>query len=110
MVTITVINRAPIVNAGADQAIVYPNRAVLTGKVTDDGLPSPPALSYTWSKVSGPGTVSFPIDTDKGITTSGATFTTTVTFSRTGSYTLRLTGSDGALSSSDNVVVSVRKK
>jgi VCBS repeat-containing protein len=110
-VTITVqppVNQAPVVNAGTDQVIVYPRNLVLTGKVTDDGLPNPPALTYAWSKVSGPGTVTFtPIS---GSATSGVPFTSTVTFSRTGSYTLRLTGKDGVLSSSDDVVVSVRKK
>jgi hypothetical protein len=80
---------------------------VLTGKVTDDGLPSG-SLTYGWSKVSGPGAVGF--TPTNGSTTSGTPFTTTVTFTKTGSYTLRLTGSDGALLSTDDVIVSVRKK
>jgi VCBS repeat-containing protein len=109
-ITITVqapVNQAPTVNAGSDQVIVYPNAAVLTGNVTDDGLPSG-SLSYTWSKVSGPGAVGF--TPTNGSTTSGTPFTATVTFTKAGSYTLRLTGRDGALSSTDDVIVNVRKK
>ena len=34
--------------------------AALSGSVDDDGLPNPPgAVTTTWSKVSGPGSVSF---------------------------------------------------
>jgi hypothetical protein len=109
-VTITVqppVNQAPTADAGPDKTIVYPSTVVLTGKVTDDGL-GPGSLTYSWSKVSGPGAVGF--TPTNGSTTSGALFTTRVTFTKTGSYTLRLTGSDGALSSTDDVIVSVRKK
>ena len=35
-----------------------PNAAALNGTVTDDGLPNN-TLTITWSKVSGPGTVTF---------------------------------------------------
>ena len=53
-------NRAPAVNAGADRTITLPATATLAGTATDDGLPSPPAqLSTAWSRVSGPGTVTF---------------------------------------------------
>ena len=51
---------APTVNAGADQTITLSGAAQLSGSVTDDGLPNPPGTTtITWSKVSGPGTVSF---------------------------------------------------
>ena len=54
-----VINTAPVVEAGADQTITLPdNVASLSGTVTDDGLPAAP-LTTQWSKVSGPGTVTF---------------------------------------------------
>src|SRR5262245_63500251 len=53
-------NQAPSVNAGPDQTITLPSSANLVGTVSDDGLPNPPgAVSTTWSKVSGPGTVTF---------------------------------------------------
>jgi hypothetical protein len=103
-VTVTVYaagtNAAPVVNAGVDQNVVLPGTASLAATVTDDGLPNPPsALSLTWSKVSGPGTVSF------GSPNAAAT---TATFSTNGTYVLRLTASDSALSSYDDVVVNAQ--
>ena len=54
------VNQAPTVNAGSDQSITLPATASLSGTATDDGLPTPPAaITTTWSKVSGPGTVTF---------------------------------------------------
>ena len=92
-------NQAPQVNAGQDQTITLPNTANLVATATDDGLPSPPAqLTFTWSKVSGPGTVNF------GTPNS---LTTTATFDIAGSYVLRITVSDSDLSASDDVIVNV---
>ena len=96
----TPANSAPLVNAGADQTITLPNLATLSGTASDDGLPNPPAaLTYAWSTVSGPGTVTFG---------SASSLATTAGFSSAGTYTLRLTVSDSALSSSDDVVVTVQ--
>jgi hypothetical protein len=92
-------NTAPTVNAGADQTITLPASATLAGTASDDGLPDPPSnLTITWSKVSGPGTVTF---------ANPSAPSTTATFSVSGSYTLRLTGNDGALAASDDVIVTV---
>ena len=90
-------NTPPVVNAGPDQGITLPASAALVGTATDDGLPNN-TLTTTWSAVNGPGTVTF-----------GNPFqlSTTASFSIPGSYTLRLTASDGVLSSSDDVVISV---
>ncbi len=52
-------NHAPTANAGPDQTITLPNQATLNGSVSDDGLPSGSTLTSLWSKVSGPGTVTF---------------------------------------------------
>ena len=80
------------------RSITLPNAATLAGTATDDGLPSPPAaLTYTWSKVSGPGAVTFG---------NASLLNTTASFSAAGSYTLRLTVSDSALSPNDEIVVS----
>ena len=50
-------NQPPNVRVGPDLAVVRPNLAVLSGTVTDDGLPVPPgATSASWSMASGPGT------------------------------------------------------
>ena len=80
-------------------AVTRPTAADLAGSVTDDGLPAPPGLvTAAWSKVSGPGTVAF---------ADAAAASTTATFSAAGSYVLRLTGDDGALTVSDDVTVTV---
>lgn len=93
-------NTAPVVNAGPDLNITLPANAVLNGSATDDGLPNPPAqLTVSWTKVGGPGTVTF--------TNNGTTAQTQASFSLAGTYTLRLSASDSALTSSDDVVVIV---
>ena len=53
------INAAPTVNAGTDQTITLPAGATLAGTASDDGLPAGSTLTTTWSKFSGPGTVTF---------------------------------------------------
>ncbi|HEX6257182.1 MAG TPA: hypothetical protein VFZ70_15345, partial [Euzebyales bacterium] len=54
------VNVAPVVSAGPDRSVTLPASASLDGSVSDDGLPVPPgAVTTLWSKVSGPGTVSF---------------------------------------------------
>src|SRR6266516_3620799 len=99
-IVITVIpeNHAPSVSAGADQAITLPAVASLSGTAVDDGLPSGSTLNSTWSKVSGPGTVTFGAANNTS---------TTASFSVAGTYVLRLTASDSQLSSSDDIVVTV---
>ncbi|KAF0242744.1 MAG: hypothetical protein FD167_3841, partial [bacterium] len=92
-------NKAPVVNAGVDQAITLPAQASLSGTVTDDGLPNN-QLAINWSKVSGAGTVTF---------TNPTAATTTASFSAAGVYILRLTAGDGQLSSSDDVQVTVNQ-
>ena len=93
------VNKAPTVNAGPDQTITLPATASLSGTASDDGLPNPPAtLTTTWSKVSGPGTVTF---------ANASARATTATFSTSGSYVLRLTASDSALSATDDIAITV---
>lgn len=92
-------NQPPIVNAGADLSVTLPAAATLNGSAVDDGLPNPPGtLAFSWSQVSGPGTTTF------GTPTGSAT---SASFSTTGVYVLRLAASDGALSASDTVQVTV---
>jgi hypothetical protein len=93
------VNQAPTVNAGSDQTITLPASASLRGTANDDGLPAPPAtLTTTWSRVSGPGTVTF--DNANALSTSA-------TFSVAGAYVLRLTAFDSVLTSTDDVTVTV---
>ncbi|MGQ0645675.1 MAG: PKD domain-containing protein, partial [Elusimicrobiota bacterium] len=86
------------VSAGPDQTITLPSSANLDGTVTDDGLPSG-TLTQTWSRVSGPGTVTFANPTAAD---------TAASFSAAGTYVLRLTATDGAQSVSDDAVIAVR--
>ncbi len=93
------VNRPSIVDAGGDQSITLPtNQVSLNGTATDDGLPQGSVLQLAWSVVSGPGPVVFS-DPTKAIST--ATFTTP------GEYVLKLTASDGQLSASDTLNVTV---
>jgi hypothetical protein len=92
-------NAAPQVSAGADRNVTLPASASLDGTVTDDNLPNPPGTTTsTWTQVSGPGTTTF---------ANANAVDTTASFSTAGTYVLRLTASDGALSTSDDVTVTV---
>ncbi len=92
-------NTPPVVSAGPDQTITLPSNASLDGTVSDDGLPNPPGtVTTTWSKVSGPGTVTFG---------NPSAVDTIASFSVSGVYTLRLTANDSALSTSDDVIITV---
>ena len=90
-------NQAPVVNAGADRAITLPSSANLIATASDDGKPVN-TLSYAWSKVSGPGTVTF---------SAANALASSASFSTAGVYVLRMTVSDSALSSTDDVNVTV---
>ena len=99
VITVNPHNDAPSVNAGPDQTISLPANAALDGTVTDDGLPNPPgAVTTTWTKVSGPGTVTF---------ADANAIDTSASFSAAGTYTLRLTANDSALTGSDDITVTV---
>lgn len=92
-------NIAPCVDVGPDVAIGTTDTLQLDALVTDDGVPtSTRSLILDWSKVSGPGSVSF------GDTSSP---TTTATFSVPGTYELRLTADDEDLVGTDELTVHV---
>jgi hypothetical protein len=97
-------NRAPLVNAGADQTVQatsFPVVGNLSGTVTDDGLPNPPgSTTVTWSKTSGPGTVTFGNPNQ---------LNTTATFSSIGTYVLRLMANDGELQASAEVTFVIQR-
>lgn len=92
-----ITNRPPAASAGPDLLMDLPETATLNGSGVDDGNPSG-VLTYAWTETSGPGAVTFG---------DPAAATTTATFSATGTYSLRLTVSDGALDDTDDVVVNV---
>ena len=90
-------NMAPIVTATAQPGPVEPSgvwTANLDGTVTDDGVTGP--LTYSWTKVSGPGTVTFG---------NAAAVDTTATISAAGTYVLRLTANDGNRTATKDVTV-----
>jgi CubicO group peptidase (beta-lactamase class C family) len=89
-------NAAPVVSAGADATATLPNATVsLTGSATDDG----PASSLTYQWTANPATgVTF--SADKAAATN-------VTFTTAGPYTLTLTVSDGTLTGTDQLAVTV---
>ena len=94
------INRAPKVNAGEDIATALPVKTVsLKGTVSDDGKPGT-QITTEWSKVSGPGTVTF---------TNPTSLEADCTFSEAGVYVINLTASDGELTSADSVTVTIDK-
>ncbi len=75
-------NLPPVVNARADSTFLA-DSATLDGNVIDDEVTS---MTTLWSKVSGPGDVTF---------ANAAALDTTATFSEAGSYVLQLTADDG---------------
>jgi hypothetical protein len=98
VITLTGENQPPTVDVGADQVIALGSTSALAAVVADDGLPASGTLSLIWSKVSGPGTVSFG---------NGSAASTTVTFSGEGLYELQLTVTDGEFTASDRLEVTV---
>lgn len=78
-------------------ASVELTNVALAATVIDDGAPQP--LTFQWSKVSGPGTVTF---------ADATAANTTVSFSAPGSYVLRLTASDGGAQGTGEVTVTAQ--
>lgn len=93
------IDAPPVVEAGTNQTVSLTAGVQLTGTVTDDGLPSSPGfVTIGWSKVSGPGTVTF---------ASAQNPTSHAVFSVAGNYQLRLQAFDGVTTVSDTVTITV---
>src|SRR5262249_4171907 len=98
-------NQLPVLDSNPSATpnyITLPSSATLNVVAHDpDNFPNP--LTYTWSMVSGPGTVTF---SPNGTTDSA---TTTASFSATGTsvFTLRVTVTDGSAYVSKDVTVTV---
>ncbi|MDD4736389.1 MAG: right-handed parallel beta-helix repeat-containing protein [Kiritimatiellae bacterium] len=92
-----ITNEPPVVDAGLRQVITLPAVASLDATVVDDDLPMT-NVTYQWSFLSGPGSVSFGDDTAED---------TTASFSTNGIYLLRLTADDGELTGRGDVQVTV---
>lgn len=94
------VNAAPIVAAGPDLNVQFPNSASLSGTVTDSSGPATGAVARwsAWRKLSGPGRVLF---------ANSYAASTTATFTLPGQYRLELRASDGANLVHDVVNVTV---
>ena len=94
-------NFPPVVDAGSNQSIEWPNNTVIMdANVSDDGEPDPPnSVTLTWSKVSGPNDVTF--EPNEFVEDPNAVFC------EPGVYVLRLTADDSELTSSDSVTITV---
>jgi len=95
---IVVRNKRPMVYAGPSFSVANPSQLVkLSGYGADDGLPAN-SLTFSWQKVSGPGDVTF-ADASKA--------NTTAMFSANGVYVVRLTATDGELSSTSDATITI---
>ncbi|MCI0333507.1 MAG: DNRLRE domain-containing protein [Planctomycetes bacterium] len=93
-----VVNLPPVVNAGSDRSTELGTPVAIDGTVSDDGQPAPASLTTLWTKLSGPGTVTFG---------NANAVDTTAIFDAVGTYVLRLTASDGLRSTVDDVTITV---
>jgi len=91
----TAVSQAPVVSAGASQTVTLPACATLSGTASD---PSGLALTTTWSMSSGPAAVTFG---------NANALSTTACFSTAGTYVLQLSASDGKLTSTSSVTITV---
>lgn len=93
-------NLAPNVSAGSAQSITLPSSVNLLATATDDNLPNPPAaLTFSWTRLSGPSA--------SVVFSAPNALATTASFQVPGVYVLRFTASDSALSSSSDVTITV---
>ena len=90
-------NLAPSVQAWTKSGVSTPGQIDLVGTVKDDGLPAG-SVSSQWSVVSAP-------EGALALFDSATSPSTTVRFTAAGDYVLRLTASDGELSSSVDLPV-----
>ena len=84
----------PLVMAGVDRDVMLSGKTYLTGKIRS----LEPITGIQWTKLSGPGEVSF---------TLADSLATTASFTKTGTYVLQLTGTQGSLASTSKLQVKV---
>jgi hypothetical protein len=88
---------APQISAGSNRTVAVGVSVALNGSRVDDGLPIS-LMSSTWTRTSGPGTVTF---------ANANALQTTAVFSAVGTYGLSLSATDGLLQSVSNVTFTV---
>ncbi len=94
-VTITVANRSPAADAGADRAAGFGHIITLDGSASD---PDGDAISYVWNQTSGPAVI---LSDNAALSPSFAAPTSMATM------TFEITASDGWLSHTDAVAITV---
>jgi PKD repeat protein len=95
IIIVSNVNQTPVANAGADQIVGVDTIVLLDGSKSFDPDSQSAALTYLWKQTLG-AAVSL-----TGSTTAQASFTPAIA----GSYTFRLTVSDGAAEHSDSVTI-----
>lgn len=98
IVVFAIANNSPVAVAGNPQTITLPTSSVSvsgSGSSDDNGI-----VSYSWVRVSGPGTSTI---------VSPTSSSTNITTLQEGTYTFRLTVTDGGgLTDTDDIVITVR--
>jgi hypothetical protein len=106
----TAANQAPVVTIATNTTVSHPIIGLRAGTVTfvctatatDDALPpGGPALTYTWSQITGPPVTITPV------AVGGVNRAMSVTMTSENVYTFRLSVSDGEMTGTADVVVTV---
>lgn len=92
-------NTAPIADAGEDMVISFSDRVRLEGSVKDDGYPDM-TLNSMWEVLTKPDGADVAIDYENKLISSWS-------FNKTGTYTFKLTVSDGELTGEDTITITV---
>lgn len=121
-------NEPPTIIGSSVETVNLPNTLTLTVLAADDGIPKPRAtkvsstsvavnkaridrgLSIKWIVYRGSGKVRFDPDTSPDSYGTPVSFNSKVSFSAPGEYVLQAIASDGQLSSTHNVTVTVKKE
>ncbi|MCR4330445.1 MAG: carbohydrate-binding protein [Patescibacteria group bacterium] len=90
-------NTTPSIQITAKTTASLSESVSFTAQTADDGRPFG-TLTITWSKIDGPGTVTF---------SNTRTANTAVSFSETGRYHIKATVSDGVLSAGDTIAIDI---
>jgi hypothetical protein len=112
-------NKPPVVTGEQERTVVLSQPLPLRVSVTDDGRPVPKGprgrsgITVTWQQYRGPGTIAFDPATTSATAAaaqSGISSTTNASFAVAGDYVIRAKVSDGNLTTTHDVRVTVTAK